>query len=335
MDVVANSDLVFADSFEIEHDIQQLVQDLPFAGVIGYDGKKICFVNQECLKIFGKTAGELIGQDLLSAGLIADSSIEDVKSRIGTATEGVYELRCKRSDGSIFPAEVYAKELGGSRYRLRLAAIRDLSPLHQARGQKEATEEKYKRLLFNLVHVLSHTLEKRDPYTSGHQNRVAQLSKAISTQMGMSDSEIEGIVLSAQLHDLGKISIPAETLTKIGKLSSLEFSVLQIHTMQGYEILQGVDLPWPVAQVCRSHHERLDGSGYPDGLSGDSIGIESRIVGVADVLEAMCNPRPYRKALGLNVALAEVRKGRGIHFDKEVVDAATSVLLEHGFNLQL
>jgi len=182
------------------------------------------------------------------------------------------------------------------------------------------------------VHAISRILEMRDPYTSGHQLRVGLLAAAIGMQMGLSDDRIHSIRFAAELHDLGKIQVPAEILVKPIKLSEIENALIRTHPQAGYDVLKDIKFPWPIAQIVLQHHERLDGSGYPQGLKGEAILLEARILGVADVVESMASHRPYRPALGVEAGLNEIISKRGSQFDSKVVDACVAVFHEHGFS---
>lgn len=166
----------------------------------------------------------------------------------------------------------------------------------------------------------------RDPYTYGHQKRVADISVAIAKQMGLSENTIEGIYFAALIHDVGKIQVPAELLSKPSKLTKAEFNLIKTHPRVGYQLMKEVDFPWPIAELIYQHHEKMNGTGYPRKLSGDRILLGARIIGVADVLEAMSSHRPYRPALGLEKALEEINKNKGILFDTDVVDACMKVV---------
>jgi PAS domain S-box-containing protein/putative nucleotidyltransferase with HDIG domain len=181
------------------------------------------------------------------------------------------------------------------------------------------------------IQALASTVEFRDPYTAGHQRRVAQLAKAIGREMGLSDDCVNGLYLAAIVHDIGKIRVPAEVLTRPGKLSRVEFELVKAHVEAGYDILKSIDFSWPIADIVHQHHERLDGSGYPNGLTSDDLLLESRILSVADVVEAIASFRPYRPALGVDVALAEIEAGRGALYDSEVVDACIRQFREKSF----
>ncbi len=171
------------------------------------------------------------------------------------------------------------------------------------------------------IEAMAATIEVRDPYTAGHQQRTTQLADAIAVELDLDPERRKGLHVASAVHDIGKISVPVEILAKPGRLSATEFELIKGHPASGYEILKGIDFPWPVATIVRQHHERLDGSGYPDGLQGDSILLESRILAVADVVEAIHSHRPYRPGLGLDVALEEVQKRRGTLYDPQAVDA--------------
>ena len=181
------------------------------------------------------------------------------------------------------------------------------------------------------IEVLSNTTEAKDPYTAGHQRRVAQLSAAIGRQMGLNEEVQTILSLAGAIHDIGKINIPGEILSKPGKLNPIERRLIETHSTAGYEILKNLILPWPLARIVYQHHERLDGSGYPQRLSGDSIMLEARVIMVADVVESMMSHRPYRTALGQTAALEEICAGSGTRYDPAVVDACVALFVDHRF----
>jgi putative nucleotidyltransferase with HDIG domain len=214
-------------------------------------------------------------------------------------------------------------ELGGDlAYGIR--AMRNRVCREEGQRRIQATME-------STIQALASTVEFRDPYTAGHQRRVAQLAKAIGRDMGLSDDCVNGLYLAAIVHDIGKIRVPAEVLTRPGKLSKIEFELVKAHVEAGYDILKSIDFSWPIADIVHQHHERLNGSGYPNGLRSDDLLLESRILAVADVVEAIASFRPYRPALGVDVALAEIEAGRDILFDSEVVDACIRQFREKNF----
>ena len=181
------------------------------------------------------------------------------------------------------------------------------------------------------IEVLSNTTEAKDPYTAGHQRRVAQLPAAIGRQLGLNEEAQTILSLAGAIHDIGKINIPGEILSKPGKLNPIERRLIETHSTAGYEILKNLVLPWPLARIIYQHHERLDGSGYPQRLSGEAIMMEARVIMVADVVESMMSHRPYRMALGQEAALAEIRDGSGTRYDPAVVDACVALFVDHRF----
>ena len=205
-----------------------------------------------------------------------------------------------------------------------------------ARKNHEALQESLRQLersFSKTIEVLSSTTEARDPYTAGHQRKVATLSAAIARRMGLPEKACEGIFLAAMVHDIGKISIPAELLSKPSRLNPLEMALIRTHPDSACEILEKVESPWRLAEVVRQHHERMDGSGYPRGLRGEEILLEARIIAVADVLEAVASDRPYRPARGLQAAMAALEEGKGTLYDAAVVETCRA-LFEEGFSFE-
>ena len=206
--------------------------------------------------------------------------------------------------------------------------IIDISSRKRAEEEQHLFAEQLQRSLLQTIRAIALTIEKRDPYTAGHQERVAELAVRIGRRMGLDEQRLEGVRLGAMIHDIGKISVPAEILNRPGRLEPELFSIIKFHPKIGYDIISGIDFPWPLARMVVQHHERLDGSGYPDGLKGDEIMLESRILAVADVVEAMASHRPYRASLGPEVALAEIERGKGSLYDETVVDACLELFRE-------
>ena len=191
---------------------------------------------------------------------------------------------------------------------------------------------KLRKALDGIIQTIALTVETRDPYTAGHQTRVAKIASAIAKEMRLEENQIEGVHIAGIIHDLGKISVPAEILSKPSRLTETEFSLIKEHPQVGYNIMKNIEFPWAIAKMVLQHHERLDGSGYPSGLTGDEILKEAKIIGVADVVEAMASHRPYRPALGIEPAIREIKKNRGVLYDPEVVDACLNVFSEKKFN---
>ena len=212
-------------------------------------------------------------------------------------------------------------------------AVTTIAKAHELEEKVKQDEYSLRGVLNEAVRSIVILCETRDPYTSSHQQQVAKLACAIAREMGLSEDQIEGIRITGIIHDIGKVAVPAEILSKPGKINSHEFGIIKTHPQVAYDILKGLVFPWPVAQAILHHHERLDGSGYPKGLSGDDVIIEARILGVADVVEAMASHRPYRPALGIDKALAEISKSKGTLYDTRVVEACLKIFAEKRFTL--
>jgi PAS domain S-box-containing protein len=306
------------------------------AGIyIAQDGK-LRYLNPRYAEIFGYgSAEEMIGRDILS--LVTEKDRGTVAEQMRRRTEGEvesvsYEHTAVRMDGSTIDVGVH-----GSRatYRGRPAII----GLIQDISEKKRAEEKIRQYVAQLeaafmqsVEVATALSEMRDPYTAGHERRVAELAVAIGAELGFDARRQEGLRVAGYLHDIGKITIPSEILSKPGKLSSPEFALIKGHPQASYDVLKGVAFPWPVADVVMQHHERIDGSGYPQGLKGEAILLEARILSVADVVEAMSSHRPYRAGFGLDAALAQISEDAGTKLDPQAVDACKRVFRERGFS---
>jgi HD-GYP domain-containing protein (c-di-GMP phosphodiesterase class II) len=214
-----------------------------------------------------------------------------------------------------------------------VGVTRDITERRKAETKLLQTLESLKKAVGTTIQVLISALEARDPYTAGHQHRVADLACAIAKEMGLAQEKIDGIRMAGSIHDIGKLSIPAEILSKPTKLTNLEFSMIKEHPQSGYDMLKDVESPWPLAQIVYQHHERFNGTGYPRNLKGDEILMEARIMAVADVVEAMASHRPYRASLGIEAALEEIEKNKGILYDNVVADACLRLFREKGYQL--
>jgi putative nucleotidyltransferase with HDIG domain len=202
------------------------------------------------------------------------------------------------------------------------------------RSKHVLIEQRWREGLKATIRAISNMVDMRDSYTSGHQQRVASLAVAIAHVLGLSEDASEGLYLASIVHDVGKVTIPAEILSRAGKLSKLEYALIQKHAEAGYDVLKGIDFPWPVAKIVRQHHERLDGSGYPRGLKEDAILPEAKIIAVADV-DAIMSHRPYHPARSMEVALAEIEKDSGRLFDPAAVDACITLFRQRGFRFDV
>jgi PAS domain S-box-containing protein len=296
------------------------------------DGKMI-MANQAMAKMFGYASPEELITGITDVARQHYVNPED-RRKIKEMLEAHgfikgYEAQNNRKDGSIIwislTMHAVRDEKGQVMYYDSL--IEDITD----RKQKV---ERIRKALGSTVQAIAVTVETRDPYTAGHQRRVADLARSIATEMNLPAEQIDGIRMAATIHDLGKISVPAEILSKPTKLTALEFSLIKTHAQSGHDILQDIDFPWPVAKIVLEHHERMDGSGYPNGLSGDNILMESRILAVADVVESMASHRPYRPSLGIEAALEELEKNKGTLYDNTVADACLRLFREKRYKLQ-
>ena len=236
-----------------------------------------------------------------------------------------------------FVTKPFQREELLARVRVHLEVDRLRNHLEEAVQERtrklQESQEQQRKTLVDFVAMLGSTVELRDPYTAGHQRRVADLAGAIARELQWPPEQIEGLYLASVVHDFGKIRVPTEILCKPGKLKELEFRLVQEHAKTGYDILQAIVFPWPIAQTVYQHHERLNGSGYPQGLHGPDILPEAKVLGVADVVEAMMSHRPYRPSLGPETALQEIEAHRGVLYEPVVVDACVRLFREQGYRL--
>lgn len=296
----------------------------PFV-TIGPDGT-ITDVNRAMEQAAGVARDQLIGTDFASYFTDPDDASIGYRRVLDEGLVRDYPLTLRNVSGDtidvLYNATTYVNEAG--ELQGVFAVARDITALEEA-------ESEIHRVLVEMVEAISLTIEKRDPYTSGHQKGVAELASAIAERMGLDPLVVEGVHLGGMMHDIGKIYVPAEILSRPGRLSHSEWQIIQTHPSVGAEILHGVHAPWPIEEMVLQHHERLDGSGYPQGLRGDQILTESRILAVADVVEAMASHRPYRPALGVSRALEEITNGSGTLYDERVVVACTELFEVQGF----
>jgi PAS domain S-box-containing protein/putative nucleotidyltransferase with HDIG domain len=211
---------------------------------------------------------------------------------------------------------------------------RDITERKRVGKQLEQSLERLSRTMESTIQAISTTIEARDAYTAGHQRRVTQLAGVIARDMSLPSAQIAGIRVAGLLHDIGKISVPTEILSKPGSLTDVEMSMIRTHPKVGYDILRSIEFEWPVAEIVLQHHERLDGSGYPSGIRGEEILLEARILAVADVVEAMSSHRPYRPAVGVDKALEEITRGEGTVYDRRVVRACLEAFTKRKFEFE-
>ena len=215
-----------------------------------------------------------------------------------------------------------------------IGLAKDITVQRKSEEELQQSYQRLKKTMDAAIDTMSRIIEAKDPYTSGHQHRVCQLAVPLAQELGLPPDKIEGIRIASLIHDIGKIGLPTEILSKPSKLTDIEFSLIKGHSQIGYDILKSIDFPYPIAQIILQHHEKIDGSGYPNNLKGDEILLEAKIIGVADVVEAMSSFRPYRPALGIDVALEEISQNKGILYDPKVVDICLKLFKEKSFKFE-
>lgn len=314
---------------------QQLFENSPDAIVLLDAEDHILKVNRSFEKIFQYTSAE-IEMHSLNEVIVPENmrSEADQLSQKAQSMGSVHtESRRRRKDGNLVDVSILGYPIQHKDRQIGVYGIySDITQRKRSEEQLQGTLEKLRKAMGATISAMAATVEVRDPYTAGHQQRVANLARAIAQTIGLSDEEVDGIRMAGAIHDLGKITVPAEILSKPGRITDVEFSLIKTHPLIAYDILKEIDFPWPVADIVYQHHERLDGSGYPQGLSGDQICLEARILSVADSVEAIASHRPYRPALGLDTALEWITEKRDVFYDNRVVDACLKLFQENLFS---
>ncbi|UCB45269.1 MAG: response regulator [Spirochaetota bacterium] len=304
----------------------------------------VCFTassGDEAITILSEETIDVVIADIHMPGMdgieltkiVKDRYKSDVIVLTGFVQEFTYERVVEEGASDFIQKPVTIEELL-VRIKRVLKERKLLSERNKAESELQNSYEQLQKAIKGIIHAMAVTVEIRDPYTAGHQKRVAALACAIAEELGLNADTIDGIRMAGAIHDHGKISVPAEILSKPGQLTRFEFGIIKTHPQVGYDILRNIEFPWPVDQMILQHHERLNGSGYPAGLSGKKILIEARIIAVADVLEAMANHRPYRPALGIEKALEEIKKNRDSIYDPDVVNACLKLLADGKFDFE-
>jgi putative nucleotidyltransferase with HDIG domain len=285
-----------------------------------------------------QTLNQILTPDSLqkASKMFADQMALESSPTADPARTALMELEEYCKDGSTIWVELAASFLRKDNFKPTgiLIITRDITGRKLAEAKLKQTLDSLRKSVVTTVQVLVSAVESRDTYTAGHQSRSADLACAIATEMGLAQEKIEGVRMAGIIHDIGKLSIPAEILSKPTKLKEIEFSLIKQHSRSGYEMLKNVESPWPLAEIVYQHHERINGSGYPRNLKGDEILMESRILAVADVVEAMASHRPYRPTLGIEAALEEIEKNKGILYDNTVADTCLKLFREKGYQLK-
>ncbi len=301
-----------------------------------YDRQSLAFleVNEAAIQHYGYSREEFLRMSLRDIRPPEDlpKLVEAVElAARGTRPPAIW--RHLKKDGTPFDVEIRSQSIDFEGRAAQLVVAHDVTQLLDAERSKAALLARVETTLNSAVETVARMVEVRDPYTAGHERRVSELSVVFGRALGLPERRLEGLRIGGYLHDVGKIAVPAELLAKPGRLTAHEFEVIKMHAEQGFTILEPLDFPWPVAEMARQHHERIDGSGYPRGLVGEAILFEARILAVADVVESMASDRPYRSGLGVTVALAEIEKNRAKLYDADVVDVCLAAFRENGLTL--
>lgn len=303
--------------------------------LLNADTAQIEDVNPYLIKMLGYTHAEFLGKKLWEVGPFADiAQSKEMFVELQEKGHVRYEdLPLRTKSGKEIAAEFVSNSYDCEGVKVIQCNIRDISERKVAEGVSRQYLEQLKVALMNTVHVATVISEMRDPYTAGHERRVASIAVAIGKELGLGKEKLEGLHVAGALHDVGKLSIPSEILSKPARLSEVEMALVRGHAQASFDVLNTMEWPWPVAEVALQHHERMDGSGYPQGLKGEEILLEARIMAVADVVEAMSTHRPYRAAKGIDAALAEIERGRGTIYDASVADTCLRLFREKNFKI--
>jgi len=308
-------------------------------GIVYVDEKgDISDINLRFSELFGYSLEEIKGKNINSGIIHSPDKIDEGKDIDNKASSKGYvnfETIRRKKDGTLFPVSISGSPvIVDGKSRGIIGIFIDITKRKKNEEQLKENFKKLQKTMENSIETISLVTEARDAYTAGHQRRVSKLTVALAEEMGFPKDRVEGIKIAALIHDVGKINLPAEILSKPGKLSKIEFNLIKNHSQIGYDILKKVDFLWPVAEIVLQHHEKINGSGYPRGLKGDEILLEAKIICVADVVEAMSSHRPYRPALGIDAALEEIIKNRGILYDPKVVDVCLKLFKEKEFKFE-
>src|SRR5208282_299926 len=322
---------------ESEQKFRTLVEQ-SVTGIYIIIGDKIFYANPRCAEVTGYSRDALNGMPLLD--LIPETDRAGIAERMRRAYSG--EEKTQRFDGRLIRRDGTLLDFGAHTTAIRfqgqpaiIGTIQDISERKRALEREKQYLAQIEKALIGTIGAISTMIEMRDPYTAGHEHRVGDLASAIGTELGLSDSDVKGLSVVGGLHDIGKNSVPSEILAKFGKLTVAEFEIIKTHSQNGYNILKTVSFSWPIAQTVLQHHERLDGSGYPQGLKGDAITLSARILAVADTVEAMASHRPYRPARGIDVALQEIEQHSGILYDSDAAATCLHLFRENKYQLEV
>ena len=314
----------------------RVLAEQSIVGIYTLDQGRVTYANPRAAAIYGYTPDEVIGQPFSLFATEQDWPLVqqsmDMRLR-GDVTSVAYELAGRKKDGSNVMVAIHGgiMEMGG--HQILMGVMLDATEKHRSDLAIHDYIDRIERMIQGTVDAMSLMVELRDPYTAGHERRVGEVAAAIAAEMGLDEDRQRGLRLAGAVHDVGKMAVPTEILVKPSRLTALEYELIKGHAEQGFQVLQGIDSPWPIAEIARQHHERMDGTGYPRGLRGDEILLEARIVAVADVMESMASHRPYRPTRGIDAALDEIAANAGRLYDPDVAAACLRLFREKGYVL--
>ena len=324
---------------QLDHQDWQRIMDAVSDGMVITD-RNFCiiFVNRafatrsgaDALSLIGKKCHDVFSSDLCST---PDCPLTQLQS-IGEQLVFDHQPHCKNGKHAPWIVTITAFPDTNGAIGGYVERFTDASAFRRVKQALNRSHERLRKNMGAIIQAMSTTIEKRDPYTAGHQRRVTKLCRAIATQLGFNWERIQGLRMAAAIHDLGKINIPSAILNKPGPISEHELAIIQMHPRTAYEILKDIQFPWPIAETIYQHHERLDGSGYPRQLKRDQILLEARILAVADVVESIASFRPYRPELGLKAAIAEIESQKGVLYDTSVVEICTALFNRQEFDFE-
>lgn len=292
--------------------------------ILDLDGR-IVFVNRGCADVMLLPEEEITGKNFWNFVLNGEKKTvaQTFKRVVASEQKARMEMSWVSKYGTSRLFDCALEDIRGDNGDVKNVILTGIDVTERKRAEEQLRKDaqKFREMFIGAIQAVSMVVEKRDLYTAGHQVRVAELAAAIAKEMRLPVDRIEGVYLGGLIHDIGKVSIPAEILTRPSKLTEIEFGMIMGHPKVGYDIIHDLNLPWPVKDMILQHHERLDGLGYPSHIKGNEIVLEARIIAVSDVVEAMSSHRPYRAALGVKAALDEIQRGKGVLYDKEVANA--------------
>ena len=309
--------------YKFNADKELIRSEKRFRKLIQENTDVIIVIDRKRMIQFINNAGEI---------LFEKSKEQLINTKFEYECEQFDEFEIEQKSGQTRIIEMHVVESEWEHKPAYLATLRDITFRKKIEEELKKSNIKLQKLMEETVNGLVSAMEMRDPYTAGHQKRVSKLATEIAEEMGLDKDQIDGIRIASLIHDIGKIHVPSEILSKPGKLTEVEFAIVKSHSKAGYEILKTIEFPWPVAKTVLQHHEKLDGSSYPNGLTVNDIILEAKILCVADVIEAMSTHRPYRAALSIEKALDEIIKNKGIKYDASAVDACVKIIREQNFS---